>query len=89
MLDFRIELSQFADRVLPWEWVTYAPRDVESALHCGGKNYETPAAALAPRWSIWWQPARGESGTSGFWCFSVSVLDSSLALALFSSGTLG
>jgi hypothetical protein len=46
MLDFRIELSHFADRVLPWEWVTYAPRDVESTLHCGGKNYETPAAAL-------------------------------------------
>ena len=47
MLDFRIELSHFADRVLPWEWVTYAPRDVELTLHCGGKNYETPAAALS------------------------------------------
>lgn len=44
--DFRIELSHFSDRTLAWEWVTYDPRDVESTMHHGGKNYETPDAAL-------------------------------------------
>ena len=46
MPDFRIELSHFPDRMLPWEWVTYNPQNVETTLHCGGKNYETPDAAL-------------------------------------------
>jgi hypothetical protein len=46
MLDFRIELSHFADRTLPWQWATYNPQRVEMTLHCNEKNYETPAAAL-------------------------------------------
>jgi hypothetical protein len=47
MPDFRIELSHFADCMLPWQWTTYNPQRVESTLHCNGKNYETPAAALS------------------------------------------
>jgi hypothetical protein len=44
--DFRIELSHFADRMLPWEWVTYNPQDVESTMHAGGAHYDSPDAAL-------------------------------------------
>jgi hypothetical protein len=44
--DFRIELSHFTDRILAWEWVTYAPPDVESTLHRGGAHYASPADAL-------------------------------------------
>jgi hypothetical protein len=46
MPNFRIELSHFADRTLAWEWVTYAPSDVESTMHHGGVHYDSPDAAL-------------------------------------------
>jgi hypothetical protein len=47
MIDFRIELSHFEGRHLPWEWVCYDPRDIESTLHVGSGYFETPTAALA------------------------------------------
>ena len=46
MPDFRIELSHFADRTLAWEWVTYAPSDVESTMHHGGARFASSADAL-------------------------------------------
>jgi hypothetical protein len=45
--DFRIELTHSTDRLLPWTWAIYDPRNVEGTMHNGGSCFDSPGGALS------------------------------------------